>query len=297
MTGLSGDWTAIDQSGTALIDAQGDAVVSDDSGLISSLSVVPLAYERGTIGLIRTSRVSFSGDFEQPIRDVFVDGILVARYVEFEGAARFDFTAAATQDRVTQILHALTYTDDPSTFGSAKTTEIRISISDYGNRETETIVTVAANPASFPAKPAAVVPDKTLIGTRIGDKLVGAAGNDTLSGRLGNDVLTGSQGKDIFVFDTKPGKRNVDKITDFRAVDDSIHLENSIFKALGKKTGTLKKAAFWTGAKAHDASDRIVHDKKKGALYYDEDGSGSKAAVKFATINKVTLTEKDFFIV
>ncbi len=95
----------------------------------------------------------------------------------------------------------------------------------------------------------------------------------------------------------KPGKRNVDKITDFNIADNSIHLENSIFKTLGKKTGMLKKAAFWVGAKAHDASDRIVYDKKIGALYYDEDGSGRKAAVKFATINKVGLNEKDFFIV
>ncbi len=163
--------------------------------------------------------------------------------------------------------------------------KLKIVVHDDGDRKTISRVTSLKEP---PVK---------LIGSATADDLRGQSANDTLSGKLGNDSLTGGAGKDIFMFDTKPGKRNVDKITDFRVVDDSIHLENSIFRALGRKTGMLKKAAFWAGAKAHDASDRIVYDKKIGALYYDEDGSGRKAAVKFATINKVGLNEKDFFIV
>jgi Ca2+-binding RTX toxin-like protein len=202
----------------------------------------------------------------------------------------FAFNTNATSERVSQVIRAVTY----STSGSSGTTDIKITALDSGSRASSATVTVLSDD---------VIPTggktggEVVSGTRTSDRLVGTIGDDTLAGALGNDVLTGGAGKDIFKFNTKPGKWNVDKITDFRTVDDSIHLENSIFKALGKKTGTLKKAAFWIGAKAHDTSDRIVYDKKKGALYYDEDGSGFKAAVKFATINKVALTEKDFFIV
>jgi serralysin len=50
--------------------------------------------------------------------------------------------------------------------------------------------------------------------------------------------------------------------------------------------------------KAHDANDRIIYDKKKGVLYYDQDGTGSKAAIEIATIKKgLKITEKDFFII
>ena len=66
------------------------------------------------------------------------------------------------------------------------------------------------------------------------DTLHGGVGNDTLWGGLGNDTLTGS-GRDIFVFSTKLNKKtNVDKIRDFKAKDDTIWLDNAVFKKLGK---------------------------------------------------------------
>ena len=53
-----------------------------------------------------------------------------------------------------------------------------------------------------------------------------------------------------------------------------------------------------TGTKAQDREDRIVYDKKTGSLYYDQDGTGSKAQVKIATIvNKTTLKFDDFFVI
>jgi len=135
------------------------------------------------------------------------------------------------------------------------------------------------------------------------DQLNGGGGNDRIHGGLGADLLTGGTGRDIFVFDTNPkAKRNADKITDFNVKDDSIYLENKYFK-VGSK-GTIKKPAalsskmFYAGAKAHDKDDRIIYDKKKGVLYYDDDGIGSHKAVVIATLSKnLKMTAKDFFVI
>ncbi len=55
---------------------------------------------------------------------------------------------------------------------------------------------------------------------------------------------------------------------------------------------------FVKATKAQDAEDRIVYDRKTGALYYDQDGSGSKAQVKIAMLNKnLALTHNDFFVI
>ncbi|MBL0402739.1 calcium-binding protein [Microvirga aerilata] len=135
------------------------------------------------------------------------------------------------------------------------------------------------------------------------DTLAGEAGHDRLYGGLGNDLLSGGAGKDVFVFDTKLNKRtNVDQIADFRYQDDSVYLENRIFTKLGAGTASKPKKfnsdMFTTGTKAQDAEDRIVYDKKSGALYYDQDGTGSKAQVKIATItNKAVLKHSDFFVI
>jgi Ca2+-binding RTX toxin-like protein len=139
------------------------------------------------------------------------------------------------------------------------------------------------------------------------DKLYGGTGNDYIWGGAGKDTLYGNTGKDFFVFDSfnaKTNKKtNVDAIKDFKVKDDSIYLDNAVFKALGK-TGTLtkpakmKKDAFFIGSKAQDKEDRIIYDNKKGVLYYDADGSGKGAAVQIATLSKkLLMTEKDFFII
>jgi serralysin len=143
----------------------------------------------------------------------------------------------------------------------------------------------------------------TIRGTARADVLGGEAGNDTIYGSGGNDVLTGHGGKDVFVFDTKPNKSsNVDRVMDFRYQDDSIYLDNKYFTKLGSgslsKPKKFKADMFIEGKKAKDAEDRIVYDKKTGALYYDADGTGSKAHVKIATIaNKTKMTYQDFFVI
>ncbi|MGO4389387.1 calcium-binding protein [Microvirga sp. 2YAF29] len=133
--------------------------------------------------------------------------------------------------------------------------------------------------------------------------LSGSGGRDTLWGGAGNDTLNGGKGKDFFVFDTKPSKANFDRITDFSVRDDSIYLDNAIFKALGRK-GTftkpskLKSDSFWIGSSAHDNSDRLIYNKKSGVLFYDPDGIGSASQVMIAGLKKnLKLTYKDFFVI
>ncbi|WP_112663203.1 calcium-binding protein [Microvirga flavescens] len=152
----------------------------------------------------------------------------------------------------------------------------------------------------------------TIIGTSGANRLFGLDGKDVLKGEAGNDVLdgglladtlTGGSGRDVFVFSAKPGKTNVDKITDYNVRDDSVWLENAIFKALGKKgtvasPAALKSDYFYVGAAAHDADDRIIYNKGTGALYYDADGAGGVAQVQIAILSKKpALTYKDFFVI
>jgi serralysin len=136
------------------------------------------------------------------------------------------------------------------------------------------------------------------------DQLVGGIGNDRLYGEAGKDQLTGGSGKDWFVFNSKPSRTtNIDKIVDFNVRDDSIYLENAIFKALGKagsstKPALLKSSFFYSGSKAHDKDDHIIYNKSSGAIYYDADGTGSSQQVQIATVKKgLVLTYKDFFVI
>ncbi len=130
------------------------------------------------------------------------------------------------------------------------------------------------------------------------DTIKALGGNDTVYGGTGNDTVTGGMGQDHFVFDTKPSSTNKDRIVDFNVKDDTIRLENAVFKV--GPNGTLKAGAFWTNktGKAHDRDDRIIYDKDSGVLYYDADGTGSGKAVAFTAILKnLSMTSRDIYIV
>lgn len=140
---------------------------------------------------------------------------------------------------------------------------------------------------------------ENLTGSKYGDTLSGNNGANTIAGGLGNDLLTGLGGKDLFLFDTKLGSTNIDRITDFVAKDDTIRLDSDIFVALAAGK-TLAAGAFHASVtgKAHDASDRIIYDTDSGGLFYDKDGTGSALAVQFAVLDtRPTITYTDFFIV
>lgn len=137
----------------------------------------------------------------------------------------------------------------------------------------------------------------TIIGNSGDNRLNGGAGNDKLNGGLGADMLIGGSGADVFIFDSALGGGNIDRITDFSVVDDTIWLENAIFTALGA-TGTLAAGAFRIGAAAADADDRIIYNSASGALLYDADGNGAGAAIQFATLSAgLALTNADFLVI
>jgi len=130
------------------------------------------------------------------------------------------------------------------------------------------------------------------------DSLVGGAGNDTLNGGLGNDMLDGGAGADFFVFNTTLGSANIDRISAFSVVDDTIYLAQSIFNAFGSY-GAIAAGAFNTTSATLEANDRIIFNKATGDLFYDADGSGRIAAVQFATLANVTgtLSAQDFVVI
>ena len=199
-----------------------------------------------------------------------------------------------------------------------------IQFAQFGDQLLDLSRSVSPPPPPPPPGPVSL----TLIGTARVDRLTGADGNDVLKGLAGNDVLKGlsgndklyggagkdvlygGAGQDIFVFDAKFNKKtNLDKIADFNVKDDTLWLENSLFKANKSLYAAIKKGSeakpakmaskfFTVGDKAKDANDFFLYDKKTGVLSYDADGSGSKAAVEIATLKKgLKMTEKDFFFV
>jgi Ca2+-binding RTX toxin-like protein len=143
----------------------------------------------------------------------------------------------------------------------------------------------------------------TLGGGQGADLLKGGGGKDKLLGGLGRDTLFGGSGRDVFVFDTKLNKStNVDRIADFKVSDDSINLDNAVFRKIGTGTSIKPKKIgtdmFVTGSRAQDAEDRIIYDRTKGTLSYDVDGTAGSKQVLFATLSKyLKMTYHDFFVV
>ncbi len=130
------------------------------------------------------------------------------------------------------------------------------------------------------------------------DTLNTGAGNDTLSGGAGNDILIGGTGADRFRFDAPlNAATNRDIVSDFSiAQGDRFELENSVFTAL-TTTGTLAANAFFIGAAATTATQRILYNSAAGSLLYDRDGIGGFGSIAFATITSgLALTNTSFTI-
>jgi Ca2+-binding RTX toxin-like protein len=305
MIGLNGDSTNIDAGQFVRLDASGNAAVSDDRGAIRGLRVMMLndhevnhGYER--LLLTATDHVTFSADAD---RTVLVDGVVVGTYAggQFgDSGLNFSFNSDATPERVTEILHALAYQNTANRLFDFDKRQAEITVTDYGGLETKALVHLV-NPRGNNVLKGGSASDK-LDGWSGNDKLYGGAGSDILNGGTGKDLLYGQTGHDVFVFNTKPSKSNLDKILDFSVKDDTIWLDNAVFKKLGKGAeahpGKLNKFYLTTGDSAEDGNDYLVYDKKTGILSYDADGSGAKEAVTFAQLAKgLTLTADDFRII
>ncbi len=131
------------------------------------------------------------------------------------------------------------------------------------------------------------------------DRLYGRGGNDSLDGGAAKDLLIGGRGNDRFVFDTAlgkgAGKAGVDILADFKPGKDMIALDATIFAAIGP---TLDHGEFRKGGKARDGDDHLLYQRKTGALFYDPDGNGDGAKIKFAKLDtKPDLSHHDFLVI
>lgn len=136
-----------------------------------------------------------------------------------------------------------------------------------------------------------------LVGDIGADTLDGGVGNDRLLGGFGQDTLTGGAGADSFVME-RAGLAHADTVIDFEVGIDRILLDRrGDFGALPAE-GTLSAEVFVNGTAALDADDRVLYDQASGQLFYDADGSGSGAAVLFATVSaRTALSASDFLAI
>jgi len=137
-----------------------------------------------------------------------------------------------------------------------------------------------------------------LTGDSLANALNGGGGNDTLKGGGGLDVLTGGAGADTFILDQPLVAGNITTIADFTPGLDIIGLGRTVFAAAGA-VGPLTPAAFFIGALAHDADDRIMYNPANGALKFDADGSGGAATARTIAMlgSNLSLTASDFRVV
>ena len=140
--------------------------------------------------------------------------------------------------------------------------------------------------------------DDSLAGAGGDDVLAGGAGDDVLAGGAGNDSLTGGVGLDGFLFDAAlDATTNLDTVADFNVADDSIALAKTIFTAF-VSNGAIDADAFFVGAAAHDASDRIIYNSLTGSLFYDSNGTDAAGGIQFAQLaTGLSLTNQDFIVV
>jgi serralysin len=101
----------------------------------------------------------------------------------------------------------------------------------------------------------------------------------------------------VFVFSATLNAGNADRITDFRVVDDTIHLDDAVFAGL--RRGALAGSAFVknTSGTAADRSDRVIYESDTGKVWYDRDGTGSASKVHVATLDEgLSVTHSDLFV-
>ena len=126
-----------------------------------------------------------------------------------------------------------------------------------------------------------------LTGSNLANIIIGNRGVNILDGRLGNDTLYGLLGDvNYFAFSTVPNTAtNTDFIADWNSPYDLIFLDDAAFT--GMTAGFLAATAFLSGAgltSAATAAQRVIVNETNGDLWWDQDGVGGIASVRFANI-------------
>jgi Ca2+-binding RTX toxin-like protein len=305
ISGLNGDRVQTKDLGVVALDAGANGSISDD-----------IRVRKITVSVVNgngNDHVTFANSpLELPngvseggrIRDPGTIKSFANIYNVTNSSFEIYFNGEATQAHVDKVVRSLVYYNTGKT--GETTRQIQITASDGADKTATSTVTVThTGGVTAPVTGGRVngtAETEVIKGSAKADMIYGGAGDDTIYGGAGKDTLRGEAGKDVFVFDTRPSKSNVDKIVSYKTRDDSIWLDNNVFTKVGRGTPEnpqkLASKAFWAGDKAHDASDRIIYNKKTGALYYDQDGTGSKAAVQFATIDKnLKMNASEFFVI
>ena len=102
------------------------------------------------------------------------------------------------------------------------------------------------------------------------------------------------------MIDSKLGVNNVDTIVGFEINIDEIQLSatQGTVPFSGLALGDLSAGAFHIGPAAADASDRIIYDSASGNLYFDHDGLGGDAQIRFAKLAiGLALDNLDFVVI
>jgi Ca2+-binding RTX toxin-like protein len=165
---------------------------------------------------------------------------------------------------------AIQYLNNPTTIPTDENgTEITKYIQDYGGYQTP-------------------------FGTSDSESLIGTKYNDVLIGFGGNDKLTGGAGADRFRFYS--ASEGIDKITDFNPATEKIELYqagfggNSLYWQWNNTDPTkqfdklLSPGVFQLGSSASNSDHRIIYNSSTGDIFFDPDGTGSQAQVKFAQL-------------
>ena len=115
--------------------------------------------------------------------------------------------------------------------------------------------------------------------------------------------LQGGAGADRFQFGANLNAAiHVDTQRDFVSGTDRIVLDDDVLRSFSASASIRPgDGQFVTGAgsvTATDANDFLLYDTSTGVLYYDRDGSGPAAALKFAVLEGApALVAADFLIV
>ena len=136
-----------------------------------------------------------------------------------------------------------------------------------------------------------------LLGLAGNDAISGGAGDDTMSGGQGADTLTGGAGADHFRFDVLETASNKDTISDFAHGEDKIEIDHTVFAAFAADPlGELSALELGFGTKAVTASQHLIYNAAKGALYYDDDGNGAHAQVQIALFSTLPVLDAGDFV-